>query len=63
MRKHIGNGRISVTQPGLERVIRFEIEHLDRMGDLCRKRLMVELMGKHSNIIFCTMDGVIIGQH
>lgn len=61
LRKHIGNGRIvSVTQPGLERVIEFEIEHLDEMGDLCRKRLMVELMGKHSNIIFCTMDGVII---
>lgn len=57
LRKHIGNGRvISVTQPGLERCIHFEIEHLDEMGDLCRKLLIVELMGKHSNIIFCTPD-------
>lgn len=53
LRKHMGGGRIvSVTQPGLERILRFEIEHLDEMGDLCRKVLTVELMGKHSNIIF-----------
>ena len=53
LRKHIQNGRIvDVTQPGLERILRFEIEHLDEMGDLCKKSLVVELMGKHSNIIF-----------
>lgn len=61
LRKHIGTGRIiSVTQPGLERVIQLEIEHLDEMGDLCRKHLIIELMGKHSNIIFCKADGTII---
>ena len=34
LRKHLQNGRIiSVTQPGgLERIIRFEIEHLNEMG-------------------------------
>ena len=54
LRKHISGGRIvSVTQPGLERVVRIEVEHLDEMGDLRRKFLIVELMGKHSNIIFC----------
>ena len=53
LRKHLQNGRIlSVTQPGLERVLRFEVEHLDEMGDLCRHTLVIELMGKHSNIIF-----------
>lgn len=61
LRKHIGTGRIiKVSQPGLERIIEFEIEHLDEMGDLCRKRLIVELMGKHSNIIFCREDGTIL---
>ncbi|MCI6885873.1 MAG: NFACT family protein [Lachnospiraceae bacterium] len=61
LRKHIGAGRIlRVSQPGLERIIEFEIEHLDEMGDLCRKRLIVELMGKHSNIIFCKEDGTIL---
>ena len=61
LRKHIGPGRIiKVSQPGLERIIRLEIEHLDELGDLCRKLLIVELMGKHSNIIFCKEDGTII---
>lgn len=61
LRKHIQNGRIlSITQPGLERIIRFEIEHLDEMGDLCRKTLVLELMGKHSNLIFVNEDGIII---
>ena len=61
LRKHIGNGRIvSITQPGLERIIDFEIEHLDEMGDLCTKHLMVELMGKHSNIIFTDNNSTIL---
>lgn len=61
LRKHIGNGRIiRVSQPGLERIIQFDIEHLDDLGDLCRKKLMIELMGKHSNIIFCKEDLTII---
>ena len=61
LRKHIQNARIiSVTQPDLERVIRLEVEHLDEMGDLCRKFLYVELMGKHSNIIFCDEQNVVI---
>lgn len=61
LRKHIGTGRIiRVSQPGLERIIELLIEHLDEMGDLCRKRLIIELMGKHSNIIFCKEDGTIL---
>lgn len=54
LRKHLNNGRIiSVTQPGLERIIDIEIEHLNDLGDLCRKHIIAEFMGKHSNIIFC----------
>lgn len=61
LRKHIANGKIvKIHQPGLERIIHFEIEHFDDLGDLCRKTLTIELMGKHSNIIFCTEDGAII---
>lgn len=61
LRKHIGNGRItSITQPGLERIINVQIEHLDELGDLCEKILIVEIMGKHSNIIFCDISGRII---
>lgn len=57
LRKHLNNARIvSVKQIKLERVIDFSFEHLDEMGDLRIKHLIVELMGKHSNIIF-TDDG------
>lgn len=60
LRKHFNNGRIiNITQPGLERIIDFEIQHLDEMGDICTKHLIVELMGKHSNIIFCDGSKII----
>ena len=62
LRKHISGGRIlGITQPGLERIACFEIEHLNELGDLCRKKLIVELMGKYSNIIFCDEDLTILG--
>ena len=61
LRKHIQGGRIvSVSQPGLERIIFIEVEHLDEMGDICRKKLIFELMGKHSNIIFADSSDRII---
>ena len=54
LRKHIANGRIvSISQPHMERIIHIEVEHLNEMGDMERKVLIIELMGKHSNIIFC----------
>lgn len=61
LRKHVGGGRITrIWQPGLERIIHFEIEHYDEMGDIRHKDLILELMGKHSNIIFCDENQMII---
>ena len=61
LRKHLQNGRIvSVTQPGLERILRFEVEHRNEMGDLCTHYLIVEIMGKHSNIIFLDDKDMIV---
>jgi len=61
LRKHLNNAKIiDIYQPGLERIINFKLEHLDEMGDLKIKYLIVELMGKHSNIIFCDDDMTII---
>ena len=61
LRKHIANGRIiAISQPGLERIIRITVEHLDEMGDLKKKNLIIELMGKYSNIIFCNEQDQII---
>lgn len=61
LRKHLQNARITaVAQPGLERVIHLHLEHLNELGDLCQKKLIVEIMGKHSNIIFCDDEDKII---
>ena len=61
LRKHLNSAKIlSITQPGLERIIQFKIEHLNELGDVCEKYLIIEIMGKHSNIIFCTESFIII---
>lgn len=61
LRKHLQNGRIlSVKQPGLERVLRITVEHRNEMGDLCTHVLVVEIMGKHSNIIFLDDSDTIV---
>ncbi len=61
LRKHLQNARITgITQPGLERILQIEMEHLNELGDLCSKKLIVEIMGKHSNIIFVNEENTII---
>ena len=61
LRKHIGGGKIlSITQPGLERILSIEIEHRNELGDLVTRFLRIELMGKYSNIIFTDQDDLII---
>ncbi len=52
LRKHLSSGKIiSVSQIDYERIIRFDIESYNELGDLTTKHLIVELMGKNSNII------------
>ena len=61
LRKHLQNARIvEITQPDFERVVVFSMEHLNELGDLCRKKLVIELMGKHSNLIFTDENDCII---
>ena len=61
LRKYISNGRIiEITQPGMERIVEITIEHLNELGDTCRKKMVIEIMGKHSNIIFIDEKNMII---
>ncbi|HKL98588.1 MAG TPA: NFACT RNA binding domain-containing protein [Mobilitalea sp.] len=61
LRKHLNSAKIlDIYQPGLERVVNIKLEHMDELGDLRVKYLIIELMGKHSNIIFCNEDMVIL---
>lgn len=58
LRKRLQGGRIvGVSQPGLERALRIDAEHLDEMGDVKRVSLVTEIMGKHSNIILTEDQG------
>ncbi len=51
LRKHISGGKIlGIEQLGLERVISISIESKNELGDLQTKRLIFEIMGKHSNL-------------
>lgn len=61
LRKHIGSGKITeIEQVGFERIIRFSIESYDELGDLTTKYLIIEIMGRHSNIILTSQDMKII---
>lgn len=61
LRKHLQGGQIlDITQPSLERIVIFHILHRDELGDLAEKKLIIELMGKYSNIIFTDASDVII---
>ncbi len=61
LRKHLQGGQIQkISQPSLERVICFEISHRDELGDLCTKKLIIELMGKYSNIIVTNDQNIIL---
>jgi len=54
LRKYISSGKIiNISQFGMERVIDIEVEHLNELGDYGIKHLIIEIMGKHSNIILC----------
>lgn len=61
LRKHIGSGRITeISQPGMERIVVIKTEQLNELGDLTEKKLLVELMGKYSNIIFLDEKDMIL---
>ena len=52
LRKHLQSGKIvDVTQPSLERIVNIYVESMNEMGDYSVKKLVLEIMGRHSNLI------------
>lgn len=52
LRKHLeGYFLENIYQTGLDRIIVFEVKGRNEIGDTTYKQLIVEIMGKHSNII------------
>lgn len=61
LRKHLSGGRIAeLTQPPAERSVCIAFDCTDEMGAPCRKYLILELMGRNSNLILTGADGRII---
>lgn len=52
LRKHLQGGRITeITQKDSERIIEISLETLNELGFTMSKKLIFEIMGKHSNIV------------
>ena len=61
MRKHLQGGRVTgVRQVGGDRVLHVEIENADELGVLAPRTLILEIMGRHSNLIAVDQSGRII---
>ncbi len=61
LRKHLIGGKISgISMQGLERIVNIEIETINEFSEIENKTLILELMGKHSNIILKNQNDIII---
>lgn len=61
LRKYIAGGKIvDIIQPNFERIIILKIESANEMGDITQKSLILEIMGKHSNLILTDENGKIL---
>ena len=61
LRKHLAGGRvISLRQLPMERAVDLCVESADELGELSQKHLLLELMGRNSNLILTGPDGRII---
>lgn len=61
LRKYLIGGRISkISMLGLERLVQIEIETINEFNEIEIKTLIIELMGRHSNIILIKNDNTII---
>ena len=60
LRKYLSGAKLlNISQIGLDRIVKFTFETIDDFGDVVTKDLIVELMGKYSNIILLDKDKII----
>lgn len=61
LRKHLTGGTIRrIYSTGLERIVFIYVDVYNELNDLITKTLVVELMGKHSNIILLNSEHTVI---
>lgn len=60
-RKYLCGGRVlAVRRIAGDRILEIDVSNLSELGDPVTRTLVVEIMGRHSNIILRTEDGRII---
>jgi predicted ribosome quality control (RQC) complex YloA/Tae2 family protein len=61
LRKHLQGAKIiNISQYKLDRIIEIKFENIDDFGELTTKKLIIELMGKHSNIMLLNNSNKVI---
>ena len=61
LRKRLTSGKLTaIRQPGLERMLLFDFDCVNELGDKVKLTLAVEIMGKHSNIVLVDGEGIIV---
>jgi predicted ribosome quality control (RQC) complex YloA/Tae2 family protein len=61
LRKHLLGAQLKeIEQDGMERIVSFHVQARNEIGDISNKTLMVELMGKHSNVMLLNDEKMII---
>mgnify|MGYP004446309535 CR=1 FL=1 len=61
MRKHLSSGKLmDIRQDGFERILYFDFDSANEMGDICRFTLAIEIMGRHSNLILINSENKIV---
>lgn len=61
LRKRLTSGKLTaIRQPDLERMLFFDFDCVNELGDKVKLTLAAEIMGKHSNVVLVDGDGVIV---
>ncbi|MGN0594433.1 MAG: NFACT family protein [Hominimerdicola sp.] len=61
LRKHLSSGKLcDIRQDGFERILYFDFDASNEMGDIVRLTLAMEIMGRRSNLILINSDGKIV---
>lgn len=61
LRKRLSSAKLTaIRQPSLERMLLFDFDAVNELGDRVKLSLAVEIMGKHSNVVLIDGEGVIV---
>ena len=61
LRKHLVGGKLAaITQPRMERLVDLAFDCTDEMGSPTQKHLILEIMGRNSNLILTDGEGRIL---